>query len=110
MGIHGLTKVIADHAAAAMKDVPISQLFGRKVAVDASMSIYQFLISVRQNGEVLTNDSGDTTSHLYGLFFRTIRMTENGIKPCYVFDGKPPTMKNGEVRASQLVDSVSKTI
>lgn len=37
-------------------------LFGRKVAVDASMSIYQFLIAVRQkDGEMLTNDAGETT-------------------------------------------------
>ena len=32
-----------------------------------------------------------------GLFYRTIRMVENGIKPVYVFDGKPPEMKSGEV-------------
>jgi hypothetical protein len=24
-------------------------------------------------------------------------MVDNGIKPVYVFDGKPPTMKSGEV-------------
>jgi len=36
-------------------------------------------------------------SHLMGTFYRTIRMCENGIKPLYVFDGKPPTMKSGEV-------------
>lgn len=34
---------------------------GRKVAVDASMSIYQFLIAVRQEGNVLTNAEGETT-------------------------------------------------
>ena len=32
-----------------------------------------------------------------GMFYRTIRVIENGIKPCYVFDGKPPEMKSGEV-------------
>lgn len=32
-----------------------------------------------------------------GMFYRTIRMVDNGIKPVYVFDGKPPTMKSGEV-------------
>lgn len=50
-------------------------LFGRKVAVDASMSIYQFLIAVRQkDGEMLTNDAGETTrcvnanASLYSLY------------------------------------------
>lgn len=61
------------------------------------MSIYQFLIAVRQNGENLTNENGETTSHLMGMFYRTIRMVENGIKPVYVFDGKPPQMKSKEL-------------
>lgn len=63
------------------------------------MSIYQFLIAVRQrDGEMLQNEAGETTSHLMGFFYRTIRMAENGIKPCYVFDGKPPELKSGVVR------------
>jgi flap endonuclease-1 len=33
-----------------------------------------------------------------GLFYRTIRIVENGIKPAYVFDGKPPELKAGVVR------------
>lgn len=32
-----------------------------------------------------------------GMFYRTIRMLEYGIKPVYVFDGKPPHLKSGEV-------------
>ena len=32
-----------------------------------------------------------------GTFYRTIRMLENGIKPVYVFDGKPPEMKSDEL-------------
>jgi len=32
-----------------------------------------------------------------GFFYRTIRMVENGIKPVYVFDGKPPELKSGVV-------------
>lgn len=32
-----------------------------------------------------------------GMFYRTIRMLEHGIKPVYVFDGKPPQLKSAEV-------------
>lgn len=39
-------------------------------------------------------------SHLQGLFYRTIRMVTNGIKPIYVFDGAPPDLKSKEVRFS----------
>lgn len=40
---------------------------------------------------------GSFSSHLMGTFYRTIRLVENGIKPVYVFDGKPPELKSGEL-------------
>jgi hypothetical protein len=67
-----------------LTDIVLITLTGRKVAIDASMSIYQFLIAVRSEGANLTNDDGETTSHLSGLFYRTIRMINHGIKPVYV--------------------------
>uniref|UniRef100_A0A671NP84 Flap endonuclease 1 n=1 Tax=Sinocyclocheilus anshuiensis TaxID=1608454 RepID=A0A671NP84_9TELE len=97
MGIHGLAKLIADHAPSSIKEQDIKNYFGRKIAIDASMCIYQFLIAVRQDGNVLQNEDGETTSHLMGMFYRTIRMLEGGIKPVYVFDGKPPQLKSGEL-------------
>lgn len=98
MGILGLSKLVADVASHAIKENEIKNYFGRKVAIDASMSLYQFLIAVRQEGgQQLTSADGETTSHLMGFFYRTIRMVDNGIKPVYVFDGKPPTMKAGEL-------------
>ena len=48
----------------------IKTLFGRKVAIDASMSIYQFLIAVRQkDGEMLTNDAGETTRSVCSVLY-----------------------------------------
>ncbi|KAA0187667.1 Flap endonuclease 1 [Fasciolopsis buskii] len=97
MGVHQLSKVIGDNAPKAIKSSEIKSYFGRKVAIDASMSIYQFLIAVRQEGNMLTNSEGESTSHLMGMFYRTVRMVENGIKPVYVFEGKAPSMKAGEL-------------
>jgi flap endonuclease-1 len=66
------------------------------------MAIYQFMIAVRsaeQGGASvqLTNEDGEVTSHIQGMFSRTIRLLARGLKPCYVFDGKPPTLKGGEL-------------
>ncbi|RDW86132.1 multifunctional nuclease RAD27 [Aspergillus mulundensis] len=61
------------------------------------MSIYSFLIAVRSEGQQLMSDTGETTSHLMGMFYRTLRMVDNGIKPLYVFDGAPPKLKSGEL-------------
>ena len=41
-----------------------------------------------------------------GMFYRTIRMVDNGIKPMYVFDGKPPQLKSGEVSILKMADSI----
>lgn len=97
MGIHGLSKLIADIAPSAIKENEMKNLFGRKVAIDASMSIYQFLVAVRHEGGSLTSVDGETTSHLSGMLYRTLRILESGIKPVYVFDGKPPELKSGEL-------------
>lgn len=46
-----------------------SIFLGRKIAIDASMSIYQFLIAVRSDGSQLTNEAGEITrlKHQYKL-------------------------------------------
>jgi len=46
---------------------------------------------------MLTNQEGEPTSHIQGFFNRTIRFMVEGVKPVYVFDGKPPNIKSGEL-------------
>ena len=36
-----------------------------------------------------------------GMFNRTIKLLAAGVKPVYVFDGKPPDMKGGELEVRQ---------
>ncbi|KAI9816587.1 MAG: Elongation of fatty acids protein 2 [Pycnora praestabilis] len=101
MGIKQLFAVISENAPDAVKTGEIKNYFGRKVAIDAyvlySMSIYSFLVAVRSEGQQLMNESGETTSHIMGMFYRTLRIVDNGIKPLYVFDGAPPKLKSGEL-------------
>ncbi|KAI1990405.1 Elongation of fatty acids protein 2 [Ophidiomyces ophidiicola] len=97
MGIKHLYQIISENAPDSIKTGEIKNQFGRKVAIDASMSIYSFLIAVRSDGQQLMNETGETTSHLMGFFYRTLRMVDNGIKPLYVFDGAPPKLKSGEL-------------
>ncbi|MCL7036929.1 hypothetical protein MKW94_014919 [Papaver nudicaule] len=103
MGIKGLTKLLADNAPQSMKQETLESYVGREIAIDASLSIYQFLIAVGRNGTgMLTNEAGEVTSHLHGLFSRTIRLLEAGLKPVYVFDGKPPDLKRQELAKRSL--------
>lgn len=97
MGIKNLYQVLKENCPDAIKEGEIKNQFGRKVAIDASMSLYSFLVAVRSDGQQLMNETGETTSHLMGLFYRTLRIVDNGIKPLYVFDGAPPKLKSGEL-------------
>lgn len=78
--------------------------------------MYQFVIATQGMNQMsglteLTDKEGNRTAqefidsfyvnkwvrHLVGLLNRTIQFMDNGIKPIWVFDGKAPTLKNGEV-------------
>ncbi|KAG5501378.1 hypothetical protein JKF63_03190 [Porcisia hertigi] len=103
MGILGLSKLLYDKSPNAIREQQLKNFSGRVIAIDASMSIYQFIIAMKgfHNGEgmELKSGYGDVTSHLNGLFARTLRMIDEGIKPIYVFDGKPPKLKADELEA-----------
>lgn len=83
------------------KEVELEDLSGRKIAIDAFNTLYQFLSIIRDRftGEPLKDSRGRITSHLSGLFYRTVNMMEAGIKPVFVFDGKPPAFKHGTIEA-----------
>jgi len=73
----------------------LSELSGKRFAVDAHNTIYQFLSSIRQpDGTPLQDFQGHVTGHLTGIFYRNCRLLESGIRPIYVFDGKPPEFKS----------------
>ena len=68
------------------------------VAIDAYNAIYQFLAIIRgPEGLHLSDTQGHVTSHITGLFYRNINFLSLGIKPIYVFDGKPPSLKSAEI-------------
>jgi flap endonuclease-1 len=74
------------------------------VAIDAYNAIYQFLAIIRgPDGSHLSDSSGRVTSHLSGLFYRNINFLSIGIKPVYVFDGKPPSMKSAEIERRRQI-------
>lgn len=90
MGV-ALGKLVAN----AKKEIDLDYLKGRVVGIDAFNWIFQFLSIIRDRftGEPLRDSKGNVTSHLSGIFYRTVRLMEAGIEPVYVFDGKPPEWK-----------------
>ncbi|MEM3237242.1 MAG: flap endonuclease-1, partial [Candidatus Micrarchaeaceae archaeon] len=82
------------------ENIELSELGGKRLAIDAYNTIYQFLSIIRQpDGTPLLDSKGMVTSHLSGLFYRTINLIEQGITPIFVFDGIPPALKKKTIEA-----------
>src|SRR2546428_5282314 len=81
------------------QDLPLHDLRGKRLAVDANGELYQFLALIRmKDGSPLRDSHGRITSHLSGLFYRTTRLlTDYGPELVFVFDGKPPSLKFAEI-------------
>jgi flap endonuclease-1 len=82
----------------AEQSLTLEGMSGRILAVDAYNALYQFLAIIRQpDGTPLKDHSGRITSHLSGILYRTTNLAEKGVKTTFVFDGKPPELKQQEI-------------
>ena len=92
-----------------IKSVPLSNYTGQLFALDASMAMYQFLISTQTIKTAgfsiaeLRDEEGNLTGHLLGLLNRTLMLMEHGIRPVWVFDGKPPEAKMNTLRGRKEI-------
>ena len=86
------------------KEIKLDDLKGKSVAIDAYNAMHQFLSIIRQRDGIPLKDSkGRVTSHLSGLLYRTANLVEKGIKPVYVFDGKPHPLKIKTLEERKMV-------
>ncbi|MFA5333189.1 MAG: flap endonuclease-1 [Candidatus Nanoarchaeia archaeon] len=91
------------------KKIEINDLKGKKVAIDAYNALYQFISTIRQyDGSPLVDSKGSITSHLSGLFYRTINLLKSGVLPCFVFDGKAPSFKKQTISDRMNIRSKAK--
>ncbi len=91
--------------------VRLKDLSGKTLAIDAYNTLYQFLSIIRQpDGTPLKDNTGKVTSHLSGLLYRTSNLVELGIKPIFVFDGKPPVLKATEIQRRKQVKAEAKLL
>ncbi|MFX1411132.1 MAG: flap endonuclease-1, partial [Promethearchaeota archaeon] len=91
------------------RTITFENLFQKRIAIDAFNTIYQFLAIIRQrDGTPLKDFQGNITSHLSGLFYRTINFLEHSIKPIYVFDGEPSVLKFDTIKERQKIKEEAK--
>ncbi|CAO3607220.1 unnamed protein product [Cunninghamella blakesleeana] len=89
MGVKNLWTLLSPAA----RPVQLESLRSRKLAIDASIWIHQFMRTMRsEDGQVLTN------GHLLGFFRRICKLLFYNIKPVFVFDGGAPALKLSTIR------------
>ncbi|KAJ4271547.1 DNA repair protein rad2 [Fusarium torreyae] len=89
MGVTGLWTVVQPCA----RPTNLATLNRKRLAVDASIWIYQFLKAVRdKEGNALRN------SHVVGFFRRICKLLWFGIQPVFVFDGGAPVLKRQTIQ------------
>ncbi|KAG5356214.1 DNA repair protein [Yarrowia sp. B02] len=101
MGVRGLWEIVQSTA----RPVKVETLGGNRLAVDASIWIYQFLKTTR--------GAGKKNAHLVGFFRRILKLLFLGIRPVFVFDGVAPELKRKTVarrreRREGRIDSMEK--
>ncbi len=92
------------------KEIRMEDLSGRILAVDGFNILYQFLTTIkdRETGEPFRNSKGNVTSHLSGLFYRSVNLLHPGIKLVYVFDGERPELKTETVNNRAEIKKAAK--
>ena len=90
MGVQGLWTLLEPCG----KRVNVEKLSNRKVAVDASIWLIQFMKAMRdEKGEQLRN------AHVLGFFRRICKLLYHKIRPVFVFDGATPALKRATTAA-----------
>ncbi|CAO3613761.1 unnamed protein product [Mucor hiemalis] len=89
MGVQGLWSLLGPAA----RPTQLESLRQKRIAVDASICIYQFMRTMRdREGNPLKN------GHLLGFFRRLCKLLFYDIKPVFVFDGGAPALKRSTIR------------
>jgi flap endonuclease-1 len=93
MGIKKLLKFLNSYDNI-INNKDISDYRDKKIAIDISLLIYQIIIGIKNTGSDITNNKGESVTHILGLFNKIIYLLKNHIIPIFIFDGKPSYLKN----------------
>jgi hypothetical protein len=77
-----LKRYIQSNCNSGVRQVPLSELRGSKIAVDVSIYMYRYKIN---------------TELMEGMYSMIHALQKNGLSPVFVFDGKPKPNKDAEI-------------
>ena len=93
MGVKMLNKYLKEHCKQGIKEIPLSNMRDKRIAIDMSIFLYQF--------------KGDDAL-LENMFQMLELFRKNHIVPIYIFDGTPPEEKNEALNARDETKKIAK--
>ena len=93
MGIRMLNKFLQDKCKNSITRINLSDLAGKKIAVDISIYLYKFL---------------SENALLENLYLMISIFREHDITPIFVFDGKPPVEKNDTIASRKKTKTTAR--
>jgi flap endonuclease-1 len=107
MGVTKLLPFLQKKAPNAITKLLPSSLRQKRVAIDSSIAMYEFLantqyLSIQNQIVEMKDQEGRNQGPLFGLIFRSLNYLENQIKPVWVFDGVPPQLKTKTLERRKL--------
>ncbi|KAJ2397847.1 DNA repair protein rad2, partial [Coemansia sp. RSA 2603] len=96
MGVKGLWTLLEPAA----RPVRLESLVNKRLAIDASIWLYQLL-------KAMKDDAGDPLedAHILGFYRRICKLLYYGIRPVFVFDGGAPELKRLTIDERQSIRS-----
>jgi flap endonuclease-1 len=95
MGIKGLSKFIKTYLPNTIKDIHLSELKNKVIAVDTNYYLYKY--------------SMNKDNYLIKFGYQYEHLCSYGIRPLYVFDGKPPKEKQKVIERRKLKSGKKQT-
>lgn len=99
MGVKNLNLIIKTVCPEAIVQTTISSFTGKCLAIDGTLWIYQILCAVRKSSGDILSSTGENISLYYALFNRLTYLLKKDIRLVFVFDGKPPNLKDKTIQA-----------
>jgi len=92
-----------------VEQTTIQRFSGQIMLVDSYNILYQFLAGMRQaDGSLLRDSRNRVTSHLNGLFFRSLNLMREGLKLAFILDGSPHRLKHKTIKERIAVKEKAK--
>jgi flap endonuclease-1 len=110
MGIKVLSKLIKEYAPNSIEKISYKDLENKIIVFDTSLLIYQFVLAIKNTGKDLMTKEGKITSHIHAIITKTLGILKKKIKPIYVFDGKPPSIKEKIIKSRSIIKSNAKEL